>query len=372
MNKKIVKLYSNCIPVKGYRQAFLVDLQRNWNSNVIPNSLYMILKGYENKTIEEIKRAYNNKYDDTIEEYFDFLLRNEFAFVCSEKEMEQFPSLDLTWKSPSLIENAIIDIDDYFFIDIEKCIAELSELRCNALQLRFYDKVSVEILENIAKTIENTRILFVESILTNGTDIKSNDLIDLVYTYPRFQRIHVYNREQDKVSECYKIIEYKKYVSPSINCGYISDIFFSINISMFTESQSFNTCLNRKVSIDKKGNIKNCPSMSHSFGNIRDTTIAEAMKHPDFKKYWNLSKDKIEVCKDCEYRHMCTDCRAYLKQADNIYSQPAKCSYNPYIAKWKTEDGYIPVEECGFYNETGKFVLNKEKVDSLNLQLWGE
>ncbi|MDR2057516.1 MAG: hypothetical protein LBP83_04405, partial [Dysgonamonadaceae bacterium] len=50
-------------------------------------------------------------------------------------------------------------------------------------------------------------------------------------------------------------------------------------------------------------------------------------------------------CKDCEFRYICTDCRAYLQDSNDIYSQPAKCNYNPYIAKWAGEEGYYPVEE---------------------------
>ncbi len=69
---------------------------------------------------------------------------------------------------------------------------------------------------------------------------------------------------------------------------------------------------------------------------------------------------------------MCIDCGAYLKQADNIFSQAKKCNYKPYIAKWKTDEAYVSVEECGIYSESGKFVLVKKKVDKLNKGLWGE
>jgi len=51
------------------------------------------------------------------------------------------------------------------------------------------------------------------------------------------------------------------------------------------------------------------------------------------------------VCQDCEFRHICTDCRAFIKDSNNIYSQPAKCGYNPYIAKWQNEEGWISVEQ---------------------------
>src|SRR5690606_41800509 len=95
-----------------------------------------------------------------------------------------------------------------------------------------------------------------------------------------------------------------------------------------------NSCLNRKISIDAEGNIKNCPSMSESFGNVQDTSLLEAIEKPGFKKYWNITKDKIHVCKDCEFRYICTDCRAYINDPADILSKPLKCGYNPYTGEW--------------------------------------
>ncbi len=31
----------------------------------------------------------------------------------------------------------------------------------------------------------------------------------------------------------------------------------------------------------------------------------------EFQQLWHLNKDKINVCKDCQYRYMCPDCRAF-------------------------------------------------------------
>ena len=75
--------------------------------------------------------------------------------------------------------------------------------------------------------------------------------------------------------------------------------------------------------------------MSESFGNIKNTTLEEAVNHPNFKKYWDITKDQIEVCKDCEFRHICTDCRAYVETPEDQYSKPLKCGYNPYTNEWE-------------------------------------
>lgn len=57
--------------------------------------------------------------------------------------------------------------------------------------------------------------------------------------------------------------------------------------------------------------------------------------NPGFKKYWNIKKDDMTKCKDCEFRYICTDCRAYLEDPDDIYSAPLKCGYDPYTGKWE-------------------------------------
>ena len=43
--------------------------------------------------------------------------------------------------------------------------------------------------------------------------------------------------------------------------GVISLSNMTLDLTAFTESQHFNSCLNRKISIDAEGNIRNCPSM---------------------------------------------------------------------------------------------------------------
>jgi len=48
----------------------------------------------------------------------------------------------------------------------------------------------------------------------------------------------------------------------------------------------------------------------------------------------NVTKDSVKVCKDCEFRMVCSDCRAYLEIPDDILSKTLKCGYNPYNNQW--------------------------------------
>jgi len=44
-------------------------------------------------------------------------------------------------------------------------------------------------------------------------------------------------------------------------------------------------------------------------GNIKDINLQDLLLEERLKPYWSLSKDKIGVCKDCEYLYVCDDCR---------------------------------------------------------------
>lgn len=342
---RYIKLFANCIPIKGYKQSLIVDLQRGSSSHSIPNSLFDIITQHEDKSIEEIKLLFNHEYDTIIEDYFSFLVKNEFAFECKKTELENFPKLDLTWKSPSIISNAIIDVNILNTEELKKAIAQLSALRCDALQIRFQIAPTREIIKVIGDYLEGTRILSVELIIKYSEENTQSVLVGLANEYPRYQRIFVYSAPNNIMSGCRRIVFDKKDIMPHKDCGEISSQFFSICLETFTESQCYNTCLNRKVSIDKDGYIKNCPSMENHYGHISDTNLCDVVSNPEFKKKWILKKDDIDVCRDCEYRHICTDCRAFVTDPNNNYSKPAKCDYNPFIAKWKGEENWISIEQ---------------------------
>lgn len=124
-----------------------------------------------------------------------------------------------------------------------------------------------------------------------------------------------------------------------LSCGCINLNNLNINRSFYIEALNYNSCLHKKISIDYEGNIKNCPSMVKNFGNIKQTSLRKALLNNDFKEYWDVNKDEIEVCKDCEFRYVCTDCRAYTEKGeDNLgtinLSKPLKCGYDPYTGVW--------------------------------------
>ncbi len=335
-DKDYFLLFANCIPVKGAKRSIICDLQLN-RYRFVPNLLFEIINNNRNKTLEQIKSKYDGDNVEGIDLFFNLLVKENWGFYTDTPNL--FPPLDLTWDSPLKVSNCIIDINDKSKFNVLSVIKQLIEINCEALQIRVFNETNIELLKKISDIISESSILCLEIIIRYSKSINPKDLLQLVSFNPRIRQITVFNSPQKKIiSNTLLNLGFISYVEDSVSdashCGVVNNYYFDTNIQLFTESQKHNNCLNKKISIDTNGDIKNCPSMTTSFGNVQNTTLQEALNKKEFYKYWNINKDQIKVCKDCEFRYICTDCRAYTQNPSDIYSKPAKCSYNPYEATW--------------------------------------
>jgi len=340
MKNKYFILFANCLIVNGFSRSIICDIQRS-QYTFIPLDLAEILSLHSKKSIIEIKEIYGSENQETIDEYFDFLLMEEYIHLCDYKEISFFPKLDLHWEHPSTITNAIIDIDLPDKIDFENLFIQLENIGVKDIQLRAYKYLDFNIINGILKHLEFSPIKSIELYLKYDENLSNDNLLDIAHRNKRVLFIIIHSAPLDTLFNELLPCPIKlttEIINDSSHCGFIKHNYFTVNIDLFTESQKHNTCLNRKISIDINGEIKNCPSMTKSYGNIKDTTLKEAIEKTDFKDIWYIHKDQIDVCKDCEFRHICTDCRAYIQDSNNIYSKPAKCSYDPYTATWGEEN----------------------------------
>ena len=367
-----IQLYPSCIPVKGYSRCIMIDLFRT-RYFFVPFLFYQIFNRSSLVNVSELLKTYNK---NTIMEYMCFLKENELAYF--DDITSGFSRIPLDWDCPAIISNGIIDVRSINEEHITRVLNSLSFLGCEAIQLFIPIDITLTFLKIFFNQIKNSRVNTVELIVDYGIESRSVELINSkMKTENRLIKTLFFNaqKNESKIISPYskKIIIYTSENLDLFNdCGNIHPFLFTNNLPFFTESQHHNTCLNRKICIDAEGNIKNCPAMAKSYGNIKDTTLEEAINKPGFKDLWYICKDQIDICKDCEFRYMCTDCRCFIKDPDNIYSQPAKCTYNPYICLWEGQEGYVPVEECGTYSRETGFVPDKKRIAELNKRIWGE
>ncbi len=343
MNNNYFLPFACCLPVKGARRSLICDIQRG-GMDFIPNALYELLTvDCKILTYSEILVQYEAEDRETIIEYFDFLIAKEYGFWCeSLEEMALFPPIEMVWDAPAHITNAIIDVDAHSQHDFAAIFTQLENLGCKDIQIRFFCEKELSFLADIGEKLENRRIKscdiiwkYNNSLVCEDTD-KGAAYIEIVQKYHRFSHITVHSAPFEKrisaeLDATTAVVFTQEKITDSTHCGVIHPAYFVLNIETFTEAQAHNTCLNRKLSIDVNGDICNCPTLPQRFGNVADTSLSDALTKAGFTDNWFIHKDQIEVCKDCEFRYICTDCRAFVA---GKYDKPAKCNYNPYTAEW--------------------------------------
>ncbi|MCH2231362.1 MAG: grasp-with-spasm system SPASM domain peptide maturase [Crocinitomicaceae bacterium] len=341
MNKKskYFKVFSLCIPVKGAIRSAIYDLQRN-EFKFIPNTLYSILEEYNGKTIEEVLENFSDEDDkETVREYFNFLVENDYIFFCDKDELELFPDLEKEYNFPGTISNAIIDIGNLpeeRYLDL---LTYLEELGCLDIVLRFPKSCSQSQVYDLCDALKKSSIKSIDIFLNFDESI---DLSEIISTFPRIRTITVTGaaKENMKVGSLGRgNIHYTTTEFESLDRNFeIDKSMLTSNIKMFMEAQFYHTYLNKKLFIDIDGNIKNSPESDISFGQLMNISgsaeLNRIVDSPKFKKLWEVKKDETEVCKDCELRYMCTDSRVPIANNEGEWTHEIDCNYNPFTGKW--------------------------------------
>lgn len=336
-----LRLFSNCKIVQGYSRACICDLQRN-RIYTVPLSLAAIFDERGVCPVPLIHKELEEESKTIFEDYVLFIIEHELGYYCSEEEIDLFPPLPHEFLFPARLSNAILDTDARFEYLDESILDQLALLGCHFVQLRCYAPIPFLDLQKVLDLVSRSGIKSLDVILPfDPADHEFYAKLPLlVKEHRKISCITITGADKD---ECLSpgdlgtgmIFKAQPLINSEVHCGIIAQELFSINIPAYTESLAHNSCLNRKIAIDTAGNIKNCPSMKECFGNIKDTTLAEAMIKPGFQKYWHIKKEEITKCKDCEFRHVCTDCRAYLDDPEDSYAAPLKCGYDPYTCTWQ-------------------------------------
>ncbi|MEM9546152.1 MAG: grasp-with-spasm system SPASM domain peptide maturase [Bacteroidota bacterium] len=337
-NKRTFKLFASCRLVDGVSRATICDLQRG-GIHVVPLSLYHFLTEYENKPYSEIQSTFSESDLKIIDSYYTFLIERELGFWTEEPHL--FPDLSLSWESPEKINNSIIEIDKHDISVLEKIMHSLLILRCKFLEVRFYSSFSVQKLDYLLDLCFNTPIRSVSIYACYQPGTLEDDVDYLMDKYKRISTLIFHSVPEGLLADLIqnktdpRVQFISKCIDGNSHCGIIESQLFTSKIEVFAESQQYNTCLNKKVTIDNHGNIKNCPSTKFIYGNIEKDKIEDVIEGGDFQKMWSINKDEIHTCRSCEFRHVCTDCRAFVQDPNDIYSKPLKCGYDPKSMEWK-------------------------------------
>ena len=346
-NDDIFVLSSSCTVTKGANQSVIVDYLRN-DIQLISNEYYELIHLLNRNTINGIIEMIDEDSLEHFHSFLNFMLNNEFGMVVSD--LNQFPEISTELHDEIVaLKDSIVEIDTESFNEdvFKNIIRQIDSLSCDDLQIRFLSEINFDFADYILDIINKFDIFCIEIHSSASAQISQEQWFFLIEKYAALSRIFIYSSEKNEKTD---FIKYSKrnvpllmgnvyYVSSELNsecCGVITQDNLSFgDQGMHNLLKSYNGCLYKKLTIDRFGNIKNCPSMQKNCGNILKQDISSVIKTEEFKKYWIIKKDDIEICKDCEFRYNCTDCRAFLVDPNNIKSKPLKCGYNPYTNVWE-------------------------------------
>lgn len=331
------RLFANCVPVRGARRSVICDLQRQ-RIDFIPNGLFEILTAHRGRSVDELCVHYGEAHRETIVDYFTFLVEKELGFWTTDPD--RFPPLDLSFDAPGLLDAAIIDVDADSTHDFGDLVRQLNELGCRYLQVRCYVSAdSIDITE-IFRAVADSRLRALDLTIGYTPELTTERLVHWCAEHGRLSGILVHGAPTTHMTTSPVRHTPIRFISRVIqgakDCGSVHPAYFAPNLAAFIEGLHFNSCLNRKISIDRDGQICNCPAMAARFGASRNVALRTAVESPSFRAVWTVRKDDIDVCRDCEFRYVCPDCRAHVTDPANPRSKPAGCHYDPYTATWGT------------------------------------
>lgn len=326
-NNLVIKLHSDISFTKGRNRSILIDFNRK-KIDYVPNSMADILLEIveKNVTIDQLKEGHSDKDKLVIQEYLDHLIKNEYAFFTETPEL--FSPLDESIEASGVLTNAIIDIGEFVPRRFELSIRQLSDMNCPHLEIRIFSTLSYQNIMQIVETTIDTNFRSVQLIIQDSPAISYSFIENLFEKSNRLLKITVSNSDKNETKDMGgRTFQYTSHqIIDENHCGYVHLAYFNLDKSNYLIGKNYNSCLYGKLSIDQHGHIKNCPAMKASFGKVESTLIEDVISDSDFKTMWNIKKDNIDECKNCELRYICSDCRAFTKN-NEVYSRPTHCSY---------------------------------------------
>lgn len=111
--------------------------------------------------------------------------------------------------------------------------------------------------------------------------------------------------------------------------------FPKITRKHFDLAINHNTCWFGKIVICEDGSVLPCVfERNNILGNIKNKSIKDILNSSNLKKCWEFSIDKVENCKQCEFRFGCKDCRPLASACGNINAKNPRCTYDANSGEW--------------------------------------
>lgn len=357
----------------GYRRACVYDLPRRLYE-IVPLAFAEMMQSIDG-SCEWDMWIESSSNPNVAQEYFKHALKSEYGVLLEQSLSEGFIAMDLEWRAPARITNCVVDVDRTSVWGPGH-VRWLSAVQCHYLQFRVLDKLPHSHIVDIVNSFDHSHVDHIQLLFPPEYADDVEWMQSLLDQYPRLNSIRVYGMPQAGERYSDAIMRPIIWMGSSLEGYGPAKERMVITMTLFCESQAYHNYFNRKLYIAKDGSIGNAPELTHRYGNINaiqdETEIIDIVDRSDFQRYWRVSKDVVDVCKDCEFRHMCMDNRVPHPRRSSAWYHEEECPYNPYICKWKGEEGYRTLAECGVTSNAEAFSIDHDRIAAINAELWGE
>jgi SPASM domain peptide maturase of grasp-with-spasm system len=331
INKKF-QLFQCCIPVKGFKTGLIIDFQRK-SFHRVPNQIIDYIEEYKNKNLYELFFDFKNN-KDILKKYIQYFIDNELLIISDN--LDVFPKIDTSFIRPFSLDVVCLEIVNFnIYTDFFKKNT-LDELGVKSLKIIIKTNVIYNLIK-ILKVLENSKIQTITLFLKYENEIELK-IEKLKHNNPRLMEVIFFGCDNPIKTGIDNFFYYDSLsLEKSLYKGVQNSNNFILDLNVYIESLNYNFSFNRVLFIDEFGKIRRYISDTNNYGDVsKKNDLNNALINNEILDFWKVSKDKIEICKDCEYRYICSDGRIPFKERneDIFYQHKVKCNYDPYKNEW--------------------------------------
>jgi len=230
---------------------------------------------------------------------------------------ERFQPIPFTWHAVDEIQYAVIDYSTgRAGYSLTNVLGELDTIGCKHLELRLpEDWKTSGILQQLQKYLAESEYSSLHLVLRYREETETSSLFS---TIPHLARITFRAAPvEGKSNKGRRKVRYQTGpMDPIISAPQMPII---VSRRFFSEALNYNPYYNRRIAIDRLGNIKNDLGLEQSFGNCRDQQISEVYALDAFRQLWEVNADRILQLKDDPRRYAISTMVALEPTEDHHY-----------------------------------------------------
>ena len=323
VDKEIYLLKGTCIPVTGYNRGIIY--------NLVDKTYHCIPEKYSLKL--EKSRIVNKKLFS--EEAISFFIDKNLIIRIKKSQIRQFPQVKPEYIPKKNIEHIIVEADSTKLDLLRKIIIKLKEFKIRSFEFVLIKNLSLENNINVLNFLKN------ETVKPKAVNIDYDTYLKLKgsFDFSSFDYIKYYSYSGSETL----VTGSNEYHYTDIDYWKMTHKKLFFNLDFFAESLSKHSVFNKMLFIDADGNVKQMPlgDTICNYSELNKNTLNKL----NTSLLWNITKDRCDVCRDCEYRYMCIDARLPIREEEAIWYFDSECNYNPYTCEWKGSENWISIEQ---------------------------